>query len=360
MSGVIRILQLGVKKWAAVMLLLAGLSGGIGCASVERTAELERFEFEEPQMGVPFRLIFYAENAVQAEAAAAAAFARVAELNQIMSDYETDSEVSQLSYSSGSGRTVELSEDLWNVLAFAQEISRETGGAFDVTIGPCVGLWRKARREKELPEPWRVEHFLERVGYTNLVLHPETRSATLLREHMRLDLGGIAKGYAADEALKILERAGCGRALVAASGDLAIGAPPPGEKGWTVGVAGSDLPGAAPAFTVHLANAAVATSGDLSQRLEINGVRYSHILNPFTCVGMTNHALATVVAERCTVADPLATTMTILEPEEALALAAKREVAVRITRLQDGQPVIYRNEAFADLEKRGTAIEPRP
>ena len=302
-------------------------------------------------MGVPFRLVFYAPDAVQAEQAARAAFDRIAELNQIMSDYETDSELNELSYTSGSGRAVPVTPDLWNVLTRSQEIARDSGGAFDITVGPCAALWRKARREKELPEPDRIQHFLERVGYTNLVLNPASRTALLQKENMRLDLGGIAKGYAADAALAILKQRGIDRALVAASGDLAIGKAPPGEPGWKIEVIGADLPGAPPSFTVVVEFAAIATSGDLSQRLEINGVRYSHILNPFTCVGMTNQALTTVIAPKCILADPLATTLSILEPEEALELARKYQVAVRTIRLEEGTPKIYVNKKFQRLKR---------
>lgn len=310
-----------------------------------------RFEFLEPQMGVPFRIILYAPDEEAARAAAGAAFVRVAELNDIMSDYQTDSELSQLSYGSDSqpGKAVRISDDLWNVLSLSQKIARDSGGAFDVTVGPCSALWRKARREKEMPEAWRIEHFQARVGYTNLVLDPEERTATLLKPNMRLDLGGIAKGYAADEALRVLRSRGLGRALVAASGDLAIGDPPPGETGWDVEIIGSDIPGARPSLRAILSNAGVATSGDLSQRLEINGVRYSHILNPFTCVGMTNQALTTVIAPNCTLADPLATTLSILEPGAALDLAEEYGVAVRTIRLDEGEPHVYANEPFREI-----------
>lgn len=333
-----------------ICLFLTPLFWWAGCASVAPAENLQRFEFERPQMGVPFRLVFYAPDQMAAEAAAKQAFARIAELNQIMSDYETDSELNQLSFTSGSGRQVPISPDLWNVLSFAQKIARQSGGAFDVTVGPCAALWRKARREQELPEPSRIQHFLQRVGYTNLVLNPTSRSALLLKENMRLDLGGIAKGYAADAALKILRRAGFSRALVAASGDLAIGDPPPGQSGWKVEVIGSDIPGAPSSFMATLRNVGVATSGDLTQHLLIDGVRYSHILNPFTCVGMTSQSLTTVIAHNATIADPLATTLSILDPGAGEQLAKKHQIAFRTIRLEEDQLRIFENEQFKKLK----------
>ncbi|HEX7859616.1 MAG TPA: FAD:protein FMN transferase [Verrucomicrobiae bacterium] len=301
-------------------------------------------------MGVPFRVVLYAEDEAQAEAAATAAFARIAELNAIMSDYETDSELSELSRSSEQrSPEVQLSEDLWKVLERSQELAYATEGAFDITAGPCVALWRKARREQEFPDAARLETALGKVGYRNLVLNPKNKSAKLLRFGMRLDLGAIAKGYAADEALRVLRKRGIERALVAASGDLALGHPPPGEPGWRVELIGYDGVGGAPTNYVRLANCGVATSGDLFQRVELNGVRYSHIVNPFTCIGMTNHALATVVAKDCMTADSLATAMTIVEENLGQTLADKRKAAVRVVRLVKEMPAIWSNARFERL-----------
>ena len=122
-------------------------------------------------MGVPFRMVVYATNLAHAERAVDAAFGRIAELNAIMSDYETDSELSKLSRSSEEGSPdFRLSDDLWNVLKPAQALAKETGGAFDVTIGPCAALWRKARREQEFPDAQRLENARQKVGYENLIV----------------------------------------------------------------------------------------------------------------------------------------------------------------------------------------------
>ncbi|MGN6387627.1 MAG: FAD:protein FMN transferase [Verrucomicrobiota bacterium] len=349
------------RKFSFLVLVLTVFLSG--CSSTpEKKALLERYEFEEPQMGVPFKIILFARNETEATHAADLAFARIAQLNQIMSDYNTDSEITELSLSSGQNKTVKLSPDLWKVLALSQELSHRTDGAFDVTIGPCVGLWRKARREKQLPSPEQIAHFQERVGYTNLVLNAEDHSATLLKPNMRLDVGAIAKGYASDEAIKVLREAGIHSALVAASGDISLGDPPPGEDGWKVEISGYDQGNSLPGRIATLSNCGIATSGDVFQRLEINGVRYSHILDPFTCVGMTNHALSTVIAPNCTIADGLATTMTILEPERALAVANHFKAAVRIIELNHGTPVVYKNRRFKSIKtvSRNDSANPDP
>ena len=323
----------------------------VGCVSPS-APPLSRYEFEEPQMGVPFRIVLYAADDAAAQRGADAAFGRIAQLNAMMSDYETDSELSKLSRSSEEGSPeVPLSDELWTVLERAQLLARETGGAFDVTVGPCAALWRKARREQAFPDAARLENARGKVGYQNLVLNEKNRSARLLRFGMRLDLGAIAKGYAADEALHTLRAAGIDRALVAASGDLALGDPPPGEKGWRVEIIGYDRPDGPPSGVALLVNCGVATSGDLFQRVEIGGVRYSHILNPFTCVGMTNHALATVIARDCMTADSLATAMTVLPAEAALRLAARYSSALRVVHLENDNAVVAANARFRERVK---------
>jgi thiamine biosynthesis lipoprotein len=323
----------------------------LGCAAPKvNPPDLARFEFEEPQMGVPFRIVLYAAGPREAERAADAAFQRVSELNAIMSDYETDSEVSKLSRSSEEDSlAAPLSEDLWTVINAGQRLAELSEGAFDMTVGPAVALWRKARREKELPDPARLENARSKVGYRHLVLDPKTKTARLRRFGMRLDLGAIAKGYAADEALEVLREHGIARALVAASGDLALGDAPPGAEGWRVEIVGYDRTNAPLSKILYLSNRGVATSGDLFQRLEIGSVRYSHILNPFTGVGMTNHALATVIASDCMTADMLATTCTILPPERSLPLAARYDAAVRVIRMEKETPVARENRRFRKL-----------
>lgn len=271
-------------------------------------------------MGLPFRIVLYASDAGAAKTASDAAFARIAQLNDILSDYDTDSELSRLSRSAGEGLAVKLSDDLWFVLERAQVLAARSDGAFDVTVGPYVSHWRKARREKKLPEPRRLAEAGAAVGWRKLRLDSRVRTATLLAPDMRLDLGGIAKGYAVDEALKVLRAYGITRALVAGGGDLAASGPPPGKRGWRIEVAPLDVTNAPPARFVSLAHAALATSGDVFQRLEIAAQRYSHIVDPRTGLGLTDHSLVTVIARDCTTADTLATAVSVLGPERGLKL----------------------------------------
>jgi len=282
-------------------------------------------------MGVPFRMVLYATNEAQARIASDAAFARVRELNDKLSDYDLESELSKLSRSSG--RPVEVSDDLWRVLATAQDWARKSDGALDVTIGPVVNLWRHARRLQEFPRADRLAEARSRVGYTNLVLDPGRKTALLRVPEMRLDLGGIAKGFAADEAMKVLRTHGIQSALVAAAGDIALGDAPPGQRGWKVEIPSLDVPDAPPARLVTASNAGVSTAGDVFQRLELNGTRYSHIVDPHTGIGLTDHSLVTVIAHDAMTSDALETVVSVLGPEKGLnVIKETRGAAVRIVR----------------------------
>jgi FAD:protein FMN transferase len=319
--------------WLGVLGVFLDLS----CAAQPRRNEdsadgvLARYEFTRPEMGVPFRIVLYAPNRTNAETAARAAFARVEALNARLSDYDTDSELNRLSRTSGRKQAIPVSPDLWRVLERAQTLASRTDGAFDVTVGPVVGLWRKARREKRFPKETLLKDAMGRTGYRHLHLDPRRHTARLDLPDMNLDLGGIAKGFAADEAMKVLRSHGVTRALVGGGGDMMAGQPPPGQSGWRVGLSSVTDPKAPPAEFVSLREKAIATSGDLFQVLEIEGRRYSHIVDPRTGIGLTNQCLMTVIASDGMSADSVATAVSVLGPAKGLNFARSQpDVAARI------------------------------
>jgi thiamine biosynthesis lipoprotein len=287
--------------------------------SLGNEPRLQRYTFTEQHMGTLFRIVLYAPSEAIASEAARAAFARVAELDGIMSDYRPSSELMQLCKKAG-GAPVRVSGDLYDILARSQEISRLTGGAFDVTVGPVVRLWRRSRRTRRLPNPDELARARKLVGYEKIRLDGKERTVQLTVEGMLLDLGAIAKGYAVEAALEVLRRYGLTRALVSASGDIAAGDPPPGERGWKVGIAPLDSSAGEPSRFVLLNHAAVSTAGDTEQYVEIDGKRYSHIVDPHTGIGLTRRSSATVVARDGTTADGMDTAISVLGPQKGLAL----------------------------------------
>ena len=318
-----------------------------GCAH-QKSAGLQRFEFTEPQMGIPFRLVFYASDSATANFAAKSAYARVSRLNQIFSDYETDSELNQFSRTSGTGQQVALSKELFDVLSMAQNRSQQSDGAFDVTVGPIVTLWRKARREQKMPDPLRLTNALSKIGWTNLVLNSHHKTGRLILPNMHLDLGGIAKGYALDAALEVLKSHGCLKALVTGSGDMAVGDPPPGKTGWIIQLDRSSNQTNSPTRSVELRNCGFATSGDSSQHLYSGGVRYSHIVNPKTGLGLTNQSLVFVVAKNAVTADSLSTTLSVLGVIESMKIAPRLPLlAYSITQSAPQGVVTQESQSFS-------------
>lgn len=289
------------------------------CRSAPTVPPLARFAFTSPHMGTLFSITLYATNESSAKSAANAAFHRVAALDEIMSDYRADSELMRLC-EQPFGKPVPISQDLFDVFTRSQEISKLTDGAFDITIGPCVRLWRFSRKRKTLPTTQELATARAAVGWKNLRLDARARTATLLLPNMRLDLGGIGKGFAADEALKILKGRGVDCALVAASGDIAIGDPPPGETGWKVGISAIDVETNDTAHALVLHNCGISTSGDTEQFVEINGIRYSHIVDPATCLGLTNRIQDTIIAPNATTTDGLDTALSVMDVQRGLRL----------------------------------------
>ncbi len=307
-------------------------------------------------MAVPIKIVLYAPDQQQADRAAAAALQRIRQLNAVMSDYDPASELRQLCSHSGPGKPIEVSDDLWKVLVRAQYFARQSDGAFDVTIGPLVRLWRRARRQRRLPSPERMAEARPLVGYRLLRLDPEHRTVELLREGMRLDLGGIAKGYAVDEALRTLRRLGITRALVDAGGDVALGEAPPGKPGWLIGIAALER-GGKPSRCLWLERAAIATSGDMWQYVEIGGRRYSHIVDPRTGMALTDHSGVTVVAPDCTTADALASTLSVLGPQKGLELIETMpNTAALILRAPSGTVEVYESRRWKLLRQADPAV----
>ncbi len=278
--------------------------------------EASLYTFKKGYMGTEFTIRAWAAESEESDLKAAvdAAFDEIYRLEMIFSDYQMESEVTRLIESPKVGQANPVSAEMADVIEKSLALSRETDGAFDITVAPMIRLWRMARKNHQLPNEKQMTAARERSGYEKLKLSSGP-AVTFTVENMRLDFGGIVKGVAADRALEVLREKGFPRSLVAASGDIALGDAPPHEKGWRIGIEtlGSELTG-----TVLLENAAVSTSGDTRQYVEIDGVRYSHIVDPQTGLGLTERIGVTVIAPNATTTDSHATAVSILGAEKGL------------------------------------------
>lgn len=317
---------------------------GAACLIPAATAADQLYTFRAPAMGTEFTIRVWAEQDRINDLThlSQRAFDRISELNQICSDYLPESELNQLAQAPLDS-AASVSRDLYSIFEKAGQLTSASNGAFDVTAGPLIRLWRISRKTGRLPTDEQRLSALARTGFGHLTLDPDQQTITMHRDGMLFDLGGIAKGYAADAILKMMKDAGFPRALVAASGDIVVGDPPPGEPGWRVGIEALDIhQDTSTMMTVLLANQAISTSGDARQYLELDGVRYSHIVSTRTGLGLTERIAATVIAPDATTSDSHATAVVLLGGKHGLQfIRNQRGIECRIvTQSEFGERII--------------------
>lgn len=287
------------------------------------SSALMRCEYLESKMAVPVRIILYAPSRQTADEAAAAVYRRFDELNAALSDWSPESELVRACRTAGETlEPVDIGDDLYRVLEAARSYGELSGGAFDVSVSPVVKLWRRARSFGERPPEEYLQKAKNLIGPDHWKLIPpidgNPARLCVTEKNVRLDLGGIAKGFALDEGFKILRERGLTVALIDCGGDLVFGDAPPETDGWNVAVASLDH--RKPLQTRQMTNRATATSGDEFQFVEIQGVRYSHIIDPRSGEPLTQRSVVTIIAESATAADALASAVTVLGPKEGRTL----------------------------------------
>lgn len=307
----------------AMLLALAVL--GSACTS----PDLQRHEFVELVMASPARLVIYAEDEQVARAAARSAYDRMHELDRTLSDWNRNSELSRLVAAAPEARTV--SPLLRSATIEALRLSAATDGAFDPTIGPLVALWRRTRETGALPSDAERMQAGALVGIESIELDGDRMR--LARRGTTLDFGGIGKGIALDEAGRTLDALGLPHHLIDLDGEIRAGQAPPEREAWRVSIAD----GEAEAIELALVETTASTSGDLHQFVEIDGVRYSHVLDPGTGLGLTTPIQVTVIAGAGSVSDALATAGCVLGPDRLRTLITDDfpEVSAVVTRRRD-------------------------
>ncbi len=284
-----------------------------------------RVDVQRPLMGTLFSVTVMARDYDSAEAAIEEALDLAEEFGERATDYDPESELNRLT-TGPVGQPVELSSNLYEVLKLACKISEETGGIYDPTLGPLTHLWRAMRKGGERPDEGEIEEARMRCGVEHLRFDDKARTVTVLKEGMQLDLGGIAKGFAADLIFESLRDAGFPCCLVAAAGDLRMGDAPPGTNGWSIGLRTFRLTATK---IIELENCAVSTSGDLHQRVTLGDEIFSHIIDPRTGLGLTQRRAASVVMSEAKFTDPLATAA-CLTPEPRNLIKGREEASMRV------------------------------
>ncbi len=209
------------------------------------------------------------------------------------------------------------------VLSIAVEYSKKSGGAFDVTIGPVVDLWRRAEENKQKPTEEALAQAKSKVGYEKLVLDSENKTVKFAVEGMRLDLGAIAKGYAIDMAVEAMKKSGAIGGMVDVGGDIrCFGKPKAGRKCWLIGLEDPVVEGNL-LLKLKMPDMAVATSGDYRRFVLIEGEKFSHIMNPQKGVSAGQFASVTIIAPTAVDADAMATAVSVMGPQKGLELVER-------------------------------------
>ena len=304
---------------------------------------LGRYQGARRCMGVTWTVTVFTETLTEAETVITAALNEVTRLEKVLSDYQPNSELCQLSALAPTKVPKQVSKDLWEVLVQAVAWRDRSRGAFDPTVGVVTDLWRKARQTGHMPSAKELKGVMRSAGPEALRLDDAQR-VSLLEPNMRLDLGGIGMGFTIDKALQVVKKNGVSTAMIDASGDIGVIGKPPHSEGWRIEIDAlgqksnkNDRP-FQKRFAIMLEDASVTTSGDAFQAVEIGGTRYSHIVDPRTGLGVIGSTGVTVIASDATTADAVATTLSVLGPDVGCQFVDKIEgCAARFIWEEDGQ-----------------------
>ena len=301
--------------------------------SLTTAAQNKKYIFTENKMGSPFNLIFVSNDSLKAKHIAQDCFTLIDSLSQIFSDYDTTSEVNKINASAGLTPT-KVSPAMLDLLLLSKQAYHKSIGAYDITIGPLSLLWRKARKKQEFPTKAVIETARHLMGFNQVQIDSEKAIIFLPKKGMRLDFGGIAKGYIAQWVIDYLKSIGIKEALADAGGDISMSGAPLSSKGWLVGVNVPETADDLLSKKLELTSISVATSGDVYQFIENEGVKYSHIINPITGYGVTSLRNVTVIAPLGATADWLATACSILPIDLAKKVALENHAQLLITTIQ--------------------------
>lgn len=277
-----------------------------------------RYEFYHQQMGTSFRIVLYSSDSLMAHKSASASFSRLDDLNAVFSDYDLESEVNGLHAKYEPLVWTEISEDLYRVVKYAFEVSEKSNGAFDVSIGPLSKLWRKAIRHQKLPSAEEIIRAKEKVNYHSINISNVSTHIQYDNPNIRMDFGGIAKGYALDQMAEVLYRNGIVAFLIDGGGDILTGASPPQKGGWEIELPSGEL--------IVISNKAIATSGDTYKYLVNRGKKYSHLIDPRTGYGIENSPVVTVLADTAMKADSWASAISVMKDKERKRVILKENM----------------------------------
>jgi thiamine biosynthesis lipoprotein len=301
-------------------------------------------------LGTYVTLTVVAESEPKARADIAAGFERIAELDAILSAHRADSELARLNERAGR-EPVKVSDALYRAVEAGVIWNTRTQGAFDIACAPLLELWRKCGQLDRLPTPEELAQARSLGGAGRIVLDPTAHTVRFPIAGMRLDLGGHGKGFIADEVEKLFLKRGVRNALISMAGDIRATGRSAQGRPWRVGVQDPRRPEAI-ITTLELTDRSVSTSGAYERFVEIQGKRYSHIVDPRTGQTAGGVASDTVIGPDTTTTDVLDTGLNVLGVRDGLALVERlKDVEVLFVSYDEsGEMHLTRSKGFAAYE----------
>ena len=308
--------------WAVAVLLLTGL------ASLQYFNRSREYRSDQFLMDTLVSVKVYGHNPATLKKAVAAAFAEMRRIAELADNFPqpgtaayNSSDVCRIN-AQADRQPVRVDGDIMAMLLLAKKYGELSGGAFDVTVGPLMELWNFGGKAPHVPPDDRIQAALELVGSRHLILNEKDRTVFLTRRGMKLDLGAIAKGYATEKALQVLEKHGVRKALIDAGGNIRVLGRNAHGKPWSIGIKDPRKADAVVAV-LSLEDAAAVTSADYYRSFAVDGKRYHHILDPRSGYPADRNMSVTVVTKDAGLADTLSTVFFVLPPDRALELAGK-------------------------------------
>jgi thiamine biosynthesis lipoprotein len=273
------------------------------------------FEDKQGIMGTNIHVELWADNPQKGEEAIQAVMFEMERINQLMSPYIESSELSQLN-SRASDIPVQVSRELFELIALSVELAKETEGAFDITFASVGYLYNY--RENQKPKQEQIENLLQAIDYRHIIFDQTQLSIFFAQPNVKIDLGGIAKGHAVDNAIEILKKRGIEHALITAGGDTKLLGDRLGKQ-WMVGIRDPRNKDKQ-AVVLPLADIALSTSGDYERYFELDGKRYHHILSPKTGASAYEVQSVSIIGQRSTLNDALSTAVFVLGVQKGMDL----------------------------------------
>ncbi|MEP6931703.1 MAG: FAD:protein FMN transferase [Flavobacterium sp.] len=269
-------------------------------------------------MGSRFDITIVAEDSLTAVTRINETIAEITRIENLISDWKSDSQVSEVNQNAGI-RAIKVDREVFDLTKRAIDISEMTNGAFDISFAAMEKIWKYDGSMTDMPTPEQVKKSVEKVGYKNILLDSLQSTIFLKFPGMKIGFGSIGKGYAADKAREVMEAKGVKAGIVNASGDLTTWGKQPNGKEWTIGITNPfDTEKFVKIFS--LKREAVTTSGNYEKFVELNGKRYSHIINPITGYPATGLVSVTVFGPSAEMANGFSTSLIVMGRKAGLQL----------------------------------------